>query len=77
MKRNILLLFFVFIGMNAMAQEFSTDAIGKTPIEIRGSKVFVEDYKLDKYTAAACFSLRRAIASWISYANGEATQSEE
>ena len=56
MKRNILLLFFVFIGMSAMAQEFSTDAIGKTPIEIRGSKVFVEDYKLDKYTAAACFS---------------------
>ncbi len=56
MKRNILLLLFVFIGMSAMAQEFSTDEIGKTPIDIRGSKVFVNDYQLDKYTAAACFS---------------------
>ena len=44
MKRNILLLLFVFIGMSAMAQEFSTDEIGKTPIDIRGSKVFVKDY---------------------------------
>ena len=56
MKRSILLLFFVFIGINAMAQEFSTNNIGKTPIDIRGSRVFVEDYQLDKYTAATCFS---------------------
>ena len=28
-------------------------------------------------TAAAFFSLRRAIASWMSYARGVATQSEE
>ena len=56
MKRSILLLLFVFIGINAMAQEFSTDAIGKKPIDIRGSKVYVDGYKLDKQSAAACFT---------------------
>ena len=56
MKRSILLLFLVFIGINAMAQEFSTDAIGKKPIDIRGSKVYVDGYKLDKQSAAACFT---------------------
>ena len=56
MKRNILLLFLAFIGISAMAQEFSAENIGKMPIEIRGSKVYMEDYQLDKYTAATCFS---------------------
>ena len=56
MKRHIILLFLAFIGINAMAQELSTDYIGKTPIDIRGSRVFVDDCKLDKYNAAACFS---------------------
>ena len=56
MKRHILLLLLAFIGIGAMAQEFSTDEIGKSPIDIRGSRVFVENYQLDKYTAATCFS---------------------
>ncbi len=56
MKRHIILLFLAFMGINVMAQELSTDYIGKTPIDIRGSRVFVDDCKLDKYNAAACFS---------------------
>ena len=56
MKRHILLLLFVFIGINAMAQEFSTDNIGKKPIDIYGSKVYMDNCQLDKYNAAACFS---------------------
>ncbi|MBO7301350.1 MAG: hypothetical protein J6U58_01415 [Bacteroidaceae bacterium] len=55
MKRHILLLLIAFIGINAMAQELSSDAIDKT-IDIRGSKVYVDGNKLDKYSAAACFS---------------------
>lgn len=56
MKRHFLLLFLLFIGINAMAQDFSTDVIGKKPIDIYGSKVYVDDYELDKFSAAACFS---------------------
>ena len=49
-------MFFAFIGINAMAQDFSSDAIGEKTIDIRGSKVYVDGQKLDKYSAAACFS---------------------
>lgn len=56
MKRHILLLLLVFLGINAMAQNISTDVIDKKPIDIRGSRVYVEGNKLDKYSAAACFS---------------------
>ena len=56
MKRHILILLFMLIGINAMAQEFSAENIGKKPIDIRGSKVYMEGYKLDKYSASACFS---------------------
>ena len=56
MKRSILLLFLVFIGINAMTQEFSANAIYKKPIDIRGSKVYMDGHKLDKNSAAACFS---------------------
>jgi hypothetical protein len=56
MKRHILLLLLVFLGINAMAQNLSTDVIDKKPIDIRGSRVYVEGNKLDKYSAAACFS---------------------
>ena len=56
MKRHILLLLLVFLGINAMAQDLSTDVIDKKPIDIRGSRVYVEGNKLDKYSAAACFS---------------------
>ena len=56
MKRHILLLLLVFLGINAMAQNISTDVIDKKPIDIRGSRVYVEGNKLDKYSAATCFS---------------------
>ena len=56
MKRHILLLLFVLIGINAMAQEFSAGDIGKKPIDIYGSKVYMDNCKLDKNDAAACFS---------------------
>ncbi len=56
MKQHILLLLFAFIGISAMAQGFLTDNIGKKPIDIYGSNVYIDDYKLDKYNAAACFS---------------------
>ena len=47
---------FALIGMSAMAQYSSTEVLENKPIDIRGSRVFVDDYKLDKYSAAACFS---------------------
>lgn len=46
----------MLIGINAMAQDFSADAVEKKRIDIRGSKVYVDGRKLDKYSAAACFS---------------------
>lgn len=56
MKRHIILLFLAFMGINAFAQDFNIDAIGKKQIDIYGSKVYIEDYELDKHNAAACFS---------------------
>lgn len=56
MKRHIFLLLFALIGMSAMAQYSSTEVLENKPIDIRGSRVFVDDCKLDKYSAAACFS---------------------
>ena len=56
MKRHILLLFFAFVGINAMAQDFSSEAIYKNPIDIRGCKVYVGTSKLDNYSAVECFS---------------------
>lgn len=47
---------FALIGMGAMAQNVSLDSAAGKPIDIRGSKVYVDDCKLDKYSAAACFS---------------------
>lgn len=55
MKRHIFLLLFGLIGISAMAQDFLSDAIEKK-IDIRGSKVYVDGHKLDKYSAAACFA---------------------
>lgn len=47
---------FALIGMSAMAQYSNTEVMWNKPIDMRGSRVFVDDYKLDKYSAAACFS---------------------
>ena len=38
-----------------MAQ-YSNPGVENEPIDIRGSRVFVDGFKLDKYNAAACFS---------------------
>ena len=73
MKRHILLLFLVFIGINTMAQDFSSDAIGEKTIDIRGSKVYVDGEELDKYSAAACFSSLNGVdrsSDYLRYRNG-------
>ena len=47
---------FALIGMSTMAQYSSSEVLENKPIDIRGSRVFVDGVKLDKYSAAACFS---------------------
>ena len=69
MKRYIFLLLFVFSGINAMAQEFSQNTFDKKPIDIRGSKVYVDGQKLDKYSAAACFSSLDGVDRSYDYLN--------
>jgi hypothetical protein len=54
MKRHILLLFIAFLGINAMAQEYSSRH--RQVIDICGSRVYEGYTKLDKYSAADCFS---------------------
>ena len=56
MKRHILLLLFALIGMSAMAQYSNTGVQEKKTVDIKGNRVFVDGVKLDKYSAAACFS---------------------
>ena len=56
MKRHILLLLFALIGMGAMAQYSNTEVQEKKTVDIKGSRVFVDGVKLDKYSAASCFS---------------------
>ena len=56
MKRHIFLLLFALIGMSAMAQYSGSAELVDKPLDIRGSRVFVDGVKLDKYSAAACFS---------------------
>lgn len=60
-----------------MAQGVSTgDIAGKGPIDIRGSKVYVDDCKLDKYSAAACFSSLGGVdrsADYLKYRAGYKT----
>lgn len=56
MKRHILLLLSALIGMGAMAQYSNTEVQEKRTVDIKGSRVFVDGVKLDKYSAASCFS---------------------
>lgn len=58
MKRHIIFFVVVFMGINAMAQ-YSLPEMesGVKQIDIKGCRVFVEGTKLDKYSAATCFSL--------------------
>ena len=57
MRYSLLLFVFMFMGMNVMAQyTLSEMSVDGRPIDVKGSRVFVEKQKLDKYSAAACFS---------------------
>ena len=75
MKRHIFLLLFTLIGMSAMAQ-YSNPGVENEPIDIRGSRVFVDGFKLDKYNAAACFSSLGGVdrsAEYLKYRAGYKT----
>ena len=57
MKRYIILLLFVFAGVNAMAQGMEQETLADgMPIKMLGSMVYKNNRKLDKNSAAACFS---------------------
>ena len=56
MKRIVLLMCIALISINTMGQYTPVDSINQKPIDIRGSRVFVEDMRLDKTAAAARFS---------------------
>lgn len=77
MKRHIFLLLFALFGMSAMAQGVSTgDIAGKSPIDIRGSMVYVDDCRLSKHSAAACFSSLGGVdrsADYLKYRAGYKT----
>lgn len=57
MKRLLLIFCVAFISVNAMAQYSATEPdFDNKPVDIRGSRVYVDKKKLDKRTAANCFS---------------------
>lgn len=56
MKRIWILFIIVFVGMNAAAQSSVVETSVNTAINIKGSRVFVQKQKLDKQSAADCFS---------------------
>ena len=56
MKRHIILLFIVFMGIGAMAQNALHEPVtGGKPMKMLGSMVYMDGKKLDKENAAACF----------------------
>jgi hypothetical protein len=56
MKHYILLLLVVVFSLNVAAQSTVADSVAYNPIDIRGSRVFMNDLELDKNSAASCFS---------------------
>ena len=56
MKHYILLLLVAVFSLNVAAQSTVADSVEYAPIDIRGSRVFMNDLELDKNSAAACFS---------------------
>ncbi len=76
MKRHIFLLLFALIGMNVMAQYSNTEDFEIKPVDIKGSRVFVDGVKLDKEKAAACFSSLDGVdrsADYLKYRAGYKT----
>jgi hypothetical protein len=55
MKREIILILFVLMSMAATAQYTQSEYAGK-PIDIRGSRVFVEKQQLGLNSAVHCFA---------------------
>ncbi len=56
MKHYILLFLLALVSLNASAQYTVADSTEYKPIDIRGSRVFMNDLELDKDAGAACFS---------------------
>lgn len=57
MKKLLLIICVAFISLNATAQYSATvPEIDNRPVDIRGSRVYVDKKKLDKESAALCFS---------------------
>lgn len=56
MKRLVLLMCIALISINTMGQYTPVDSVNQKPIDIRGSRVFVENMQLEKSAAAARFS---------------------
>ena len=76
MKRHFFLLLFALIGMSAMAQYSNSVELVNRPVDIKGSRVFVDGFKLDKYNAAACFSSIDGVdrsAEYLKYRTGYKT----
>ena len=62
MKRYIILLLIVFAGVNAMAQGMEQETLADgTPIKMLGSMVYKNNRKLDKKSAAECFSMLNGV----------------
>ena len=59
MKRTLFILMIAFMSINAMAQY--------KPIDIKGSRVFVENQKLDKIAAAECFTSINGVDRSLDY----------
>ena len=77
MKRYIILLLVVFAGVNAMAQSMEQETLADgTPIKMLGSMVYKNNRKLDKNSAAACFSALNGVdrsADYLKYRAGYKT----
>lgn len=56
MKRHIILLLIAFISIGAMAQNVAQEPVVGKPIKMLGSMVYMDGKKLNKESAAACFS---------------------
>ena len=56
MKHYILLLLVAVFSLNVAAQSTMVNSVEYAPIDIRGSRVFMNDLELDKSAATACFS---------------------
>lgn len=71
MKRILLFICIALIGLNAMGQYTPVDTVNQKPIDIRGSRVFVENMRLEKSAAAVQFSSLGGVDRSMDYLNTE------